>query len=273
MLLDTPFHGEVFFPEQPRAILIVVHGLAEHSGRYADAMAALANRGVATYVYDQRGHGAHATTLGHADNFADYADDLEALGQAVQREHPEIQIFIWGHSMGAVVVALAALDRLNWARGVITSGCAIDAFRKLAASTQGLMRIGSALLPKLRVRVGIDPARLTHSVELQQAYRDDPLIFSKATLRLLYGFSRACESVAQRARSISKPWLAVHGAEDRVAPASGSRKLIARLGSKDKRLEVFPGLRHELHHESDVDREVLFDLMTQWIAERVDQEV
>jgi alpha-beta hydrolase superfamily lysophospholipase len=254
-------------PREARAGVIIVHGIAEHGARYRHAADALAARNIASFVYDQRGHGTNPGARTHIADFADFAADLGSIGEDVQRKFPELPLFVWGHSMGSVVAVLAASD-LSWARGVITTGCAIDAMPKLHGIAGILLRMSSALAPRLRISLRIDASALTQVLEEQRRHRSDPLVPRTASLRLLYGFARACRTCRANASQITLPWLAVHGQADRVCPISGSRALIDALGSRDKRLVTYPNLLHEVHNEDEPARAALFDLMSRWMLER-----
>jgi alpha-beta hydrolase superfamily lysophospholipase len=170
--------------------------------------------------------------------------------------------------MGSVVVTLAAIDGLHWARGVITTGCALDAMPKLDGPAGAALRVAAALAPRLRISLRIDATALTQVVEIQRGHMNDPLVPRTASLNLLYGFAMACRQCYANAQKITLPWLAVHGEADRVCPVSGSRALVAALGSQDKRLVTYPGLLHEVHNEDERSRTALFELMTRWMLER-----
>jgi alpha-beta hydrolase superfamily lysophospholipase len=254
-------------PREARAGLIIVHGIAEHGGRYRHAAEALAARNIASFVYDQRGHGMNPGARTHIADFADFAADLESIGEDVQRRFPQLPLFVWGHSMGSVVAVLAA-RHLSWARGVITTGCAIDALPKLRGIAGVMLWTASALVPRVRISLRIDGSALTQVVEEQRRHMSDPLIPRTASLRLLYGFATACRTCRANAPQITLPWLAVHGEADKVCPANGSRTLIDALGSRDKQLVIYPNLLHEVHNEDAPARAALFDLMSRWILER-----
>jgi acylglycerol lipase len=255
-------------PRVARAGLIIVHGIAEHGARYRHAAEALAARDIASFVYDQRGHGMNPGARAHIADFTDFAADLGSIGADVQRRFPEMPLFVWGHSMGSVVAVLAAPD-LSWARGVITTGCAIDAMPKLRGVSGALLWMASALAPRLRINLRIDGAALTQVLEEQRRHMSDPLVPRTASLRLLYGFARACRTCRANAPQITLPWLAVHGEADRVCPLSGSQALVDALGSSDKQLVTYPNLLHEVHNEDEPARAALFDLMSRWMIERV----
>jgi alpha-beta hydrolase superfamily lysophospholipase len=266
-MIGTRFTGFETMPRSAQAGLVIVHGIAEHSARYRHAAEALSGRNIASFVYDQRGHGTSPGTRTHIGNFVDFAADLRLIGENVQQRFPDLPLFVWGHSMGSVVVVLAAPD-LKWAGGVITTGCALDAMPKLDGLVGPVLRMASAIAPRVRISLGIDGTALTQVLEEQRRHMSDPLVPRTASLRLLYGFALACRTSRTHIPKITLPWLAVHGEADKVCPISGSRTLIDTLGSRDKRLVTYPNLLHEVHNEDATSRTALFDLMSRWILER-----
>jgi alpha-beta hydrolase superfamily lysophospholipase len=269
MLAGTPFPGYEVVPARAQAGLIIVHGIAEHGGRYRHVAESLAAKDIACFVYDQRGHGTSLGPRAHVKDFACFAKDLEMVGASVRKRFPALPLFVWGHSMGSVVVLLAALDGLSWARGVITTGCAIDAMPRLDGAAGAALRFASALLPGVRISLRIDASALMQVEEEQRAHMSDPLVPRSASLRLLYGFAFACKRGREQAAKITLPWLAVHGEADKVCPPSGSTALIAAIGSSDKQLVTYPGLLHEVHNEHAPARATLFALMARWILDRI----
>jgi acylglycerol lipase len=267
-LIGTPFPGFEVVPPHLEAGLIIVHGIAEHADRYRHVAEALASEGIACFVYDQRGHGKFPGTRTHVEDFAEFANDLEQVGQSARTRFPSLPLFVWGHSMGSVVATLAAIDGLPWASGVITTGCALDAMPKLDGAAGVALRIAAALAPRLRISLGVDAKALTRVVKIQQEHMNDPLVPRTASLKLLHGFAMACRRCYANAAKITLPWLAVHGEADKVCPVSGSAALIGALGSRDKQLVTYPGLLHEVHNEDERSRRVLFELMTRWMLER-----
>jgi alpha-beta hydrolase superfamily lysophospholipase len=109
LLTGTALPGFEVVPEGARAALIIVHGIAEHGGRYRRAAEALAQNSIACFVYDQRGHGQTRGPRTHVDDFDFFARDLQQVGASIRRRFPALPIFVWGHSMGSVVVVCAAL--------------------------------------------------------------------------------------------------------------------------------------------------------------------
>jgi alpha-beta hydrolase superfamily lysophospholipase len=269
VLPGTSFPGFEVVPDAARAGLIFVHGIAEHSGRYRHVAAALAQSGISSFIYDQRGHGRSPGIRAHVGDFRAFAHDLQSVAAATRARFPGLPLFVWGHSMGSVVVTLAAVNGMSWARGVITSGCALDALPTLEGLRGLGLRIAVALVPRLRINLRVDATRLTRVEEAQRAHMNDPLVPRTASLRLLHGFAEACQTCKSNLSRLDLPWLAIHGEADQVCPVSGSRRLIAAIAAADKQLVLYPGLLHEPHNEYEAARTAMFTLMSTWILTRV----
>lgn len=255
-------------PSAPFAGLIVLHGLAEHSGRYERHIAHLATAGLACFAYDQRGHGRSPGARADIDRFSLFADDFASIRAGIGASYPQLPVFVWAHSLGSIVALLSALDSRNGLAGVITTGCAVRAVPPLPLPVYMAACKLTAVLPTVRVDPGLHVEGLSHDPEVQQAYLRDPLVQQKVSLRLLFELGRACRHVLENASAIRTPWLAVHGAEDPIAPPEGSKQLIERLGSRDKLLRIEPGLRHEVHNEVEPAATRFLDSMAGWIRER-----
>jgi alpha-beta hydrolase superfamily lysophospholipase len=255
-------------PGAAKAGLIIVHGIAEHASRYRHVPDALAAHDIACFAYDQRGHGVYPGTRTDIEDFKHFAEDLDEVGRTLRQRFPDLPLFVWGHSMGSVIVTLAAIDGLRWARGIITTGHALDALPKLEGFTGAALKAATRLVPRLRIGLRIDGTKLTQVVQTQQAHMADPLVPRSASLRLLFGFAAACATCRRNLPAIKQPWLAVHGESDRVCPPSGSSTVVAQLGSSDKTLVTYPGLLREVHNEHPEAQRALFELMSGWILAR-----
>ena len=265
---DTPLSGVEHVPPAPSAGLIVLHGLAEHTGRYERPIAHLAASGLACFAYDQRGHGRSPGARADVERFSLFADDFATIRAGIAARYPQLPLFVWAHSLGSIVALLSALDPRNDLAGVITTGCAARAVPSLPLTVYSAACKLTALLPTVRVNPGLEVEWLSHDQTVQQAYLQDPLVQKKVSLHLLLELGRTCGHVLENASSIRVPWLAVHGAEDRIAPPEGSKQLIRRLGSPDKQLRIEPGLRHEVHNETEPAATQFLDLILGWIRER-----
>lgn len=265
-LPGTPFPGFAAIASEPKAALIIIHGLAEYAGRYHALADAFSARGVSCFAYDQIGHGDRSGARTHVRRFDDYVADLGVVAGAVRKHSPGLRLFLWGHSMGAIVATLGAAREAGYA-GVIASSNSLDVFRRGPNPLNPVFRLASVAAPRIRIPLGLDPQKISADESVQRAYANDPKIPSTASLRLIVEFARACERCRACAPRLTTPWLVIHGEADAIAPAHGAQALFDLLGSTDKRLVIYPALRHEVHNEPS-GRDAMVDLMTDWMLRR-----
>ena len=168
---DAP--RELLMPENAIAILVIIHGMAEYSARYRSIMEFFAERHIACYRFDQRGHGravAAESERGDVPRFDDFVNDAAAVIDSIRHQHPGLPVFVWGHSMGAIVATLTA-GRLaslgpGKLRGVITSSAPIASFDSFPRAILQLIKGIAYLAPKLRMGRPFRPERLSRDLEV-----------------------------------------------------------------------------------------------------------
>ena len=252
-------------PPQPDRALLLVHGLADHSGRYDHVGAWFAERGCVVHAYDQQGHGRSTGTPGHLRRFSDLLDDLDVVLRFVQARHPGLPVFLVGHSMGGLVVTAFARERHPKVAGVVTSGAALR-IKGISRAKIFTTRILSRLLPRLRFDAQIDAAGLSRDPEVVSGYRKDPLVFQKMTLSFARELFTAIEGAAGGAGDVQLPMLLLHGDADPICPVGASRDFFDRLAVAERRLETYPGLLHEIFNEPE--RRTVFDDLLGWVREQ-----
>jgi alpha-beta hydrolase superfamily lysophospholipase len=250
----------------PRAAVAVVHGFGEHAGRYRDLHAVLREAGFAVAAADLRGFGRSPGPRGHIDRWGDYRTDTAALLELAASLAPDRPTFLFGHSMGGLIVLDYALARPQGLAGVVASGPALmpagprRALRELAAV--GLSRV----VPRLGAPLGLDPAGVSSLQAEVDAYRSDPLVHGRATMRWGAEILRTMSDTMARAHTFSRPLLLVHGADDPINDPQGSRAFHQACGHPDRTLRLYPGSRHEVHH--DVGRVQLERDLLRWLRDR-----
>ena len=272
---NTLLHGNVNVPSDAKALLIVIHGMAEHCARYNKVIAQLNAAGIATCCYDHRGHGLSvgATEIrGDVAAFDNFVTDAVAVIDGVRRQNPQLPIFIWGHSMGAIIATLAAdayvTQRPRGLRGVITTSPPIAAFDNIPRFVLRMLKVLSRIIPRHALALPFKTERLSRDPQIGSDYLADPLIPKTVTLRLLVGLATASARCLQVARKLTMPWLAMHGSDDQVAPPIGSQRLFDALRSDDKEILLWPGARHEVHNETEPTRTQCIDKIVAWIKQR-----
>jgi alpha-beta hydrolase superfamily lysophospholipase len=243
--------------------------MAEHRGRYAEAVQRFIAKQLAVFTFDLRGHGLSPGERADIGSFQTYVDDLTAIRAGIERQHPQLPLFIWAHSLGSIVAIRSVEQRGDHLAGVITSGCPIAAFPRLPSPVRNTVVALATPFKSMHVNPGLPAEDLTHSKAVQESYAADPLVPGKVTVRLLIELERACRAALQEAGAISVPWLALHGEQDTIAPPQGSQQLVEALGSKDKSLHLFAGMRHEVHNEVEPAATDFYQRVINWIGARI----
>ncbi|HET7810921.1 MAG TPA: alpha/beta hydrolase [Steroidobacteraceae bacterium] len=265
----TDLVGDEVIPAGARAGLLIVHGMAEHRGRYVDAVQRLTRQGLACFTFDLRGHGDSPGDRADIDSFQVFVDDLQAIRAGIARSHSGLPLFIWAHSLGTIVAIRGVEQDGERLRGVITSGCPLAAFQRVPAPLRSVLKALCTPFSPLRVSPGLAAEQLSHSREVQQRYVADPRIPGKVTVRLLMELESACRAALDQAHTITVPWLALHGGADDIAPPQGSKQLVDALGSRDKTVELFAGMRHEVHNEIEPTPTEFYARMLHWMEARL----
>ncbi len=243
----------------------MVHGFAEHSGRYEHVGSRLAAQDCAVHAYDQQGHGRSEGTRCHVRRFDDLLDDLDSIVGEVRSASPELPLFVVGHSMGGLVVAAYARERTPAVTGVATSGAALALSDGFSSAKLLAAKVLRQVAPKLALASGLDPNALSRDQAVVRAYLDDPLVESKMTTSLGAEMIAAIERTSGGGADVSVPMLMMHGEDDTLCPVRGTLDFYERLNVTEKRLRVYKGLRHEIFNEPEQDV-VLEDLMD-WIRD------
>ncbi len=234
-------------PGEPRATVLIVHGMSEHSGRYRPFAELLAGRGLRAEAYDHRGHGRSGGRRGWVARFEDLLDDLEFFVGRARRNGGTL--FMLAHSMGGLVATAYLLAGRPGPDRLVLSGPAIVPLIDGSDRT-------------------IDASRLTKDAALQKAYMEDPLILrDRVDPELFLRLFEGVVTLPGRAHEIDLPVLLVQGEDDPLCSAEGARDYVEGFSSTDKTVRIYPGGRHEMLNETN-RAEVMEDLW-QWIEARL----
>ncbi len=248
----------------PRAVVVLVHGVCEHCGRYANVVGRLVDDGHAVYAYDQRGHGDSPGPRVHIDRWSDYRDDLAACLGLVERRAPGHPLVLYGHSMGALVVLDYLLQRPRGVAGAIVSGVPLEPAGVASRSLVAVAKLLSGVLPRVSVDLGLDACALSRDPAVVEAYRADPLVTSRATLRWGAESLAAVRRIKEGMAGIDVPLLVLHGEADRLSLVEGARALSEGAGRSGAELRTYPGGYHEPHN--DLGRDEVAGDVSDWLA-------
>jgi lysophospholipase len=234
-----------------RAHVVVVHGFAEHSGRYAHVLSGLSERGLDAWALDLRGHGRSDGGRGCIATFDDYLDDVEALVGMAAPDRGTVPFFLLGHSMGGLVATRFAQERPMGVKGLLLSSPFYRVKMAVPLVKRGAACVLSSLLPNLAMPTNLDANHISRDQAVVQAYVNDPLVLTKATTRWFTETVGAQARAFAGAPSLRVPVLLIHGAADGLVDPEASRELFERLGAVDKTLRLWPELRHEILNEPE----------------------
>ena len=254
--------------DEPLAALLVVHGLAEHSGRYAEFGRELASFRINTYALDLRGHGLSDGRRGHTDRFDLLLQDVDRFRREVEGcSEGELPLFLLGHSMGGLITARYIEEYESRFHGaIITSpwlatALPVPRWKMLAAN------ILNRLLPSLPINAGIDETLLSHDPIAVARYRDDPLVHGKITPRMFAEVSQAMGLVMQRSERIRIPLLLLLAGDDRLVDTRKSEAFARSLTAADVTIRVLPDYFHEVLN--DFDPAIAMHEIRDWIIARL----
>ncbi len=243
---------DLFGPTQVRGVVVVVHGLRDHSSRYSAFARALIRRGYAVYAADLRGHGRSQGPRAHVERFEQYVDDVSVFAKRVREIDLHVPVFMLGHSMGGTIATLFAERPRPELAGVILSAPAIDLNVSILESCgANLLRDITPYAKELELPMN----RWSRDEKVIRENKEDPLVYQAAgTVALATELIAAAEVALDEAPFIHVPLLVLHGSDDTITLARGSKALYAKVRSRAKRIKVYKGYYHDLFHEPGHER-------------------
>jgi acylglycerol lipase len=252
---DANIYFQSWLPEsEPKAVLLIVHGLAEHSGRYMNIVNHFVPLGYAVYGMDHLGHGKSDGKRVYVKRFEDYTNTLKIYFDRIRRLQPGKPIFLVGHSMGGLIGALYLLDHQTELTGAVLSGVAVKVPDTITPVIIIVGKMLSALMPRLGL-IGLDAEGICRDPAVVQAYISDPLVFNgKTTARLAAEMLKAMKYVSAEAGKITLPILIVQGSADKLVDPAGAQMLYDAVSSPDKEIRIYDGFYHEVFNEPGHDK-------------------
>lgn len=262
---ENQIYHQCWLPEDNiKAVLLAVHGLAEHCGRYMNLVNHFVPLGYAVYGFDLPGHGKSYGKRVYVNRFEDYTQTLAIFLDNVRTLHREVPLFLVGHSMGSLVSAVFLTQRQEDFAGAVLSGSGVVKVPdNISSATILAGKVFSVLMPKLGL-IGLDVNSVSRDPSVVRAYVEDPFVHTgKTTARLAAEILRTMQNIPGQANRITLPILLLQGGADKLVDPAGAQMLFERVGSSDKTLKIYEGLYHEIFNEPERDQ-VLGDMET-WL--------
>ncbi len=250
---------------RPKAVVALIHGLGEHSGRYEHVGQALTDAGYILASFDLRGHGKSTGVRGHFPSLDAVMHDIHEFFIFLSQRSPDLPQFIYGHSLGGLLTLTYVLKNKPNLNGVIASSAGLRTPLTEQTLKVLMVRLLGSLLPATLIPSGLENEVISHDQAVVDRYANDPLVHDRVSLAFGKASLTAIDYAWAHASELSLPLLLMHGTGDKATYSYGSAdfsKLVAKNNS-DVTLKLWDGMYHELHNES-VKEQVLKSI-TDWL--------
>ena len=248
--------------DNPIGSICLVHGIGEHSARYAHWAERFNKAGYSFYTLDLPGHGESSGKRGHIDHFKTIMNLVQKLLETAEADHPDKPIILYGHSMGGLIVTRYLLSNLKLpAKSVVTSPW-LGLTVKPASFLIGLAYFIRRIYPGFVQKTEVEHKFISHDQVEVDKYKNDPLIHYKVSVNMLVSMLTAIEYNFHHADKLQTDLLMLHGSDDMITSPEASEKFAIKNKEKTEFI-LMPGLFHEMHHEPNKDE--LFEIIINWI--------
>ncbi|PKM52217.1 MAG: alpha/beta hydrolase [Firmicutes bacterium HGW-Firmicutes-7] len=260
---ETELHFRKDIPNNPKAIVIIVHGLCEHLGRYDYLVEKFNQFGYGVYRFDNRGHGKSGGERGYIDNFIYFIDDADEIVKLAMEEYANLPVFMLGHSMGGFITAGYGVKYKDKLTGQVFSGpCTIQ-----LPIFEDLEKVDFDNEPRIKVPNSLSSI-ICRDEEVINAYDNDPLVLKETNQKLLGEvFVKGPVWLEENIKKYTYPCLILHGEDDRIVIPEAGKWLYREIASIDKKLKLYEGFFHEILNEKEKD--VVIEDIKDWIDKRI----
>lgn len=246
------------------AVVMIVHGHGEHSGRYRHVAESFTQVGFACYGVDHRGHGKSGGARVYFNDITHVVDDLRQLVDTVQAKYPGKDLLMFGHSMGSLISLEFVLRYPNEVRALALTGTAITGEELQPKWLISLASQAAKFMPKVRLSPPLSVNVLTTDPEQIKLWEADPMT-EKGMWRIgtSVAMLKSGRYIREHAHQLTLPLLILHGGDDVLTPSSGATYLEEHAKSDDMTVKIYPGLRHELVNE--IGRDEIITEIRDWL--------
>lgn len=251
--------------DNPKAVLVIVHGLCEHLGRYEYLTEKLNGFGYSVYRFDNRGHGKSGGERGYIKDFQYFFDDADVIVNLAMAENKGIPVFMLGHSMGGFITAGYGIKYRNKLKGQILSGAAVIEL----PLAEGVKKDNFFEKNPMAILPNSLSSLICRDKSVVKAYDDDPLVLKEFTAKLMGEFGvRGAAWITENIDKYEYPCLILHGGNDQIVTNECAKWMLANAKSADKEMKIYEGCYHEILNEKD-EKDIVIKDIHNWIEKRI----
>lgn len=264
-IYDIKFYGQVWQAKNTKAVVVLAHGMGEHSGRFANVAKKLTDYDFSVVAFDHFGHGKTEGKRGHNPSFDAVLDSITTTIEKATALFPEKPIFLYGHSMGGNAVINYVLRKSHDLKGVI----ATSPFLKLAFQPPKIKLFAGKILQKIApsITMGneLNPNALSRDTSEVEKYINDPLVHDQISPNFSLTFIESGKWAIENGNRLTVPMLILHGTDDKIIDYKGSQEFAKN--TVNATLKLFEGGYHELQH--DLCKEEMMQDVVDWLNSQV----
>lgn len=259
--------NQYWIPKDSKAIIILVHGMGEHSSRYKDyVIPELLAKHFAVYAYDNYGHGKTVGKRGHCPSYDALMNLVDTIYHKVVELTPDLPIFLYGHSMGGNLVVNYTLRHKPKINGLIATSPLLRLAFQPPAWKMSMGKLFKKILPSITLPSGLETAHISRDEKEVQKYNDDPLVHDKISPMFSVPVFDAGQWAVEHASGLSGPVFLAHGTADAITDFTATQQLAN--GAEQAELTLFKNGYHELHN--DLEKEKLMMILMNWILQKIE---
>jgi acylglycerol lipase len=265
--LDTQgarIHYQRWLPKVMDNVMVVAHGLGEHSGRYKNLVNHFVPKGFGVFAIDHRGHGLSSGIRGHVQSFLEYRDDLASFIDRVREETGFEKIVLVGHSMGAVIATSYSLLHPEKISRLILSSPGLRPYKLPSKIKETVAKGLARVLPTFLLSNELDPSHVSRDADVVKAYVDDPLVHDRVSPKFYVEFVKETARLIRESPRLTVPLFLMQAGEDRLVHTGTNQEFFSKAGSPRKEWKVYEGHYHEIFNEPERDQ--VFADMEVWLG-------
>ena len=265
--------GEIIYSQKwlsdanVKAVIVLVHGLGEHIGRYNYVAEFFNQNQISVYGFDHRGHGKSSGKRGHIGSNQFFMDDIETMINIAKKDNPDLPIFLYGHSLGGNMVLYYSLFKQPSIKGVIATSPGLGTGEPVPPVKLFAAKILKTILPSMTMNNGLDVNNLSHNPQVIKDYQEDPLVHPMISAKLAMLMFENGDWIIENARKFNLPLLLLQGGKDHIVDLNKTKQFAANVPASVITFKIFPELFHEMHNEYEKDQVLNFIL--DWIKKNL----
>ena len=238
-----------------KAIICLIHGIGEHSGRYKNWAERFVDEGVVFAILDLRGHGKSEGKRGHTPSLKHYLNDVEIFIKETKSQFPNLPVVLYGHSMGGNIGLNFIMNRPNIVDASIISSPWIKLTKAPSLILITISKLLKNIIPDLLQNNGLDTSFLSHDKIEVKKYIDDILIHNKISIATFVELHNSKNWILENPDKLQTQTIFIHGGGDKITSHFATMEL-ANETAEISTIKIFDGLFHETHNE--IEKEDVF---------------